>query len=29
VLSSRELEELLAGDSRMARELRRDLRWLD
>jgi predicted nucleotidyltransferase len=28
-LSSRELQELLAGDSRMARELRRDLRWLD
>jgi hypothetical protein len=29
VLSSRDREELLAGDSRMARELRRDLRWLD
>jgi hypothetical protein len=29
VLPSRELQELLGGDSRMARELRRDLRWLD
>jgi len=28
VLSSRALEELLAGNSRMARELRRDLHWL-
>ncbi|QVL52087.1 MAG: nucleotidyltransferase domain-containing protein [Cyanobium sp. M30B3] len=28
VLTSSELQELLAGDSRMARELRRDLRWL-
>jgi predicted nucleotidyltransferase len=29
VLTSRELEELLDPDNRMARELRRDLRWLD
>ena len=29
VLTSAELEELLAGGSRMARELKTDLRWLD
>jgi UTP:GlnB (protein PII) uridylyltransferase len=28
VLTPDELRELLAGDDRMARELRRDLRWL-
>lgn len=28
VLTSSELQELLAGDTRMARELHRDLRWL-
>ena len=29
VLTPAELAELLAGDSRMAAELKRDLRWLD
>ena len=29
VLTSAEFEELLAGGSRMARELQTDLRWLD
>lgn len=29
VLTSAELDQLLASDSRMALELRRDLRWLD
>jgi len=29
VLTSTELDQLLASDARMALELRRDLRWLD
>jgi hypothetical protein len=29
VLTSAELDQLLASDARMALELRRDLRWLD